>query len=193
MSKILGFLAASMLSAACAGYPPVVEQGSIAAAGGTTATPDSAVYAAFLETLNRNPRVDTLHVAELSKVFVRLPAEFDTTAPGLNAALAQLTKVQRPSSALHLPPPVRMMPDAVVMSLYNAGLVGELGAVEGRPQGVSGLWTFTPVVYSADGKDAMFSYSELCGRKCGEDVVVWARKSDSGKWEVRRTNIITIE
>jgi hypothetical protein len=194
LKAMAGVVTVVIASAACAGYPPVVDQGVVAAAAAdTTAAADSSVYAAFLETLNRDPRNDTLHVSEQSKIFVRLPAQFDTIAPGLNAALAHLTATPRPSTALHLPPPVRVIENAVAISLSNAGVIGALGAVEGRPQGVSGLWSFTPVVYSADGKDAMFAYTELCGRRCGEDVVVWARKSEAGKWQVRRTEILTIE
>src|SRR6476661_3951061 len=188
-----GLLAIVIGTIACASYPPVVDESTPVTTSAATPADDSSVYATFLETLNRDPRNDTLHVEELSKIFVRLPAEYDTTAPGLNAALAKLSATQRPSSSLHLPPPVRVMPSSVVIALNSAGVIGQLGAVEGKPQGISGLWTFTPVVYSADGKDAMFSYTELCGRQCGEDVVVWARKNAAGKWEVRRTAILTIE
>src|SRR3954467_6487804 len=189
----VGPLCVALAIIACAGYPPVVGQPDPVADTREIASADSAVYAAFLETLNRNPRNDTLHVDETSKVFVKLPAEYDTTAPGLNAALAKVSKNPRPSTSLHLPPPVRVMPAAVVVALDNAGVIGSLGAVEGKPQGISGLWSFTPVAYSADGNDAIFSYTELCGRRCGEDVVVWARKNAAGKWEVRRTLILTIE
>ena len=193
LKGFVGLLCVALATFACAGYPPVVGQGDSVTDANATASADSAVYAAFLETLNRNPRNDTLHVDEMSKVFVKLPAEYDTTAPGLNAALAKVSKNPRPSTSLHLPPPVRVMPAAVVVALDNAGVIGSLGAVEGKPQGISGLWSFTPVAYSADGNDAIFSYTELCGRRCGEDVVVWARKNAAGKWEVRRTVIITIE
>lgn len=193
LKGFFGLLCVALATFACAGYPPVVSQADSVTDTNATASADSAVYAAFLETLNRNTRNDTLHVDEMSKVFVKLPAEYDTTAPGLNAALAKVSKDPRPSASLHLPPPVRVMPAAVVVALDNAGVIGSLGAVEGKPQGISGLWSFTPVAYSPDGNDAMFSYTELCGRRCGEDVVVWARKNAAGKWEVRRTAIITIE
>jgi hypothetical protein len=55
-----------------------------------------------------------------------------------------------------------------------------------------GLWRFSPIVYSADGNNAMFFYSEYCGHTCGENTVVWARKGSAGKWEVRRTAILSI-
>jgi hypothetical protein len=195
MSRTLAILLMLVAAtAACASYPPVVDrEADVALLADTTAAADSAVYAAFLETLNRDPRNDTLHVEEMSKVFVKLPSHYDSVAPGLNAALARLSKTQRPSSSLHLPPPVRVLPPAVVIALSNADVLNSLGAVEGKPQGVSGLWTFTPIAYSADGKDAMFSYTAVCGRRCGEDVVVWARKNAVGKWEVRKTAIIDID
>jgi hypothetical protein len=181
-------------TAACASYPAVVEQETdVALLADSTAAADSAVYAAFLETLNRDPRNDTLHVESMSKIFVRLPSHYDSVAPGLNAALARVSKEQRPTSSLHLPPPVRVLPPALVIALSNADVLNSLGAVEGRPQGISGLWTFTPVAYSPDGKDAMFSYTAVCGRRCGEDVVVWARKNAEGKWEVRKTAILSID
>lgn len=188
LAGILGVLAAT----ACASYPPVIEREALVSSGATAAE-DSTVYATFLETLNRDPRNDTLHVQELSKIFVRLPPHYDSTAPGLNAALANLSKIQVPSTSLHLPAPVRVIPGSIAIALANADVLGALGSVEGKPQGISGLWAFTPVAYSADKTDAMFSYSELCGRKCGEDVVVWLRKNAASKWEVRRTAIITIE
>jgi hypothetical protein len=162
-------------------------------ASAATSSGDSAVYAAFFETLNRDARRDTLHVEEMSKIFVKLPAHYDTTAPGLNAALAKISKEQRPSTDLHLPSPIQVIPHNMAVRLAGSDLLGELGAVPGRPQGTTGLWSFTPVVYSADGTDAMFSYLEICGRNCGEDVVVWLRKNAASKWEVRRTAILTIE
>jgi hypothetical protein len=180
-------------AAVCAIPHHAFAQAAIATASGGTPSADSAVYAAFFETLNRDQRHDTLHVEEMSKIFVKLPAHFDSTAPGLNAALAKLSKVQRPSTELHLPPPIQVISHNLATRLAGEGLLGELGAVPGRPQGTSGLWSFTPVVYSADGSDAMFSYLEYCGRGCGEDVVVWVRRNAAGKWEIRRTEIITIE
>lgn len=192
LKAFAGFLAVAMMAAACAGYPPVVEQASLADRVAETPASDSAVYAVFLETMDRR-KTDTLHVEELSKIFVRLPAQWDTMAPGLNATLAKLSQNQRPSDSLHLPPPVRIIPQALVITLNNAGVIGELGAVEGKAQGTNGLWTFTPVAYTPDRNDAMFAYSELCGKKCGEDVVVWERKNAAGKWEVRHTLIVTLE
>ncbi|HEY1953176.1 MAG TPA: hypothetical protein VGG76_10245 [Gemmatimonadaceae bacterium] len=192
LKAFAGLVTLTTLAGACAGYPPVVQQASLADQVASTPASDSAVYAVFLETMNRG-RLDTLHVEELSKIFVRLPAQYDTMAPGLNATLARVSQDQRPSDSLHLPPPVRVMPQALIIALNNAGVIGDLGAVEGKPQGTNGLWTFTPVAYTADGNDAMFAYSELCGKKCGEDVIVWERKNAAGKWEVRHTLIQTIE
>jgi hypothetical protein len=85
-----------------------------------------------------------------------------------------------------------LIADSTAVRLADSGMLGELGAVPDRPQGTRGLWAFTPVAYSADGNDAMFAYSEYCGRTCGEDVVVWARKNAAGRWEVRRTAILVI-
>lgn len=182
-----------VVATACAVPHGVSAQSTGTASRDAIASTDSAVYAAFFETLNRDPKRDTLHVEEMSKIFVRLPAHYDTTAPGLNAALAQLSKVQRPSTALHLPPPIQVIPHNLALRLAGSDLLGELGAVPGRPQGTSGLWSITPIVYSADGTHAMFSYLEYCGRNCGEDVTVWLRKDAAGKWSVKRTAILTIE
>lgn len=184
-----------LILAAAAVYtmPQATAQSPATPNSDVIASTDSAVYAAFFETLNRDPKRDTLHVEEMSKIFVRLPAHYDTTAPGLNAALAKLSKMQRPSTALHLPPPIQVIPHNLAVRLASSDLLGELGAVPGRPQGTSGLWSISPIVYSADGTDAMFSYLEYCGRNCGEDVTVWVRKNAAGKWEIRRTAIIEIE
>src|SRR3954468_16130448 len=116
----VGPLCVALATIACAGYPPVVGQPDPVADTRETASADSAVYAAFLETLNRDPRNDTLHVESMSKIFVRLPSHYDSVAPGLNAALARVSKEQRPTSSLHLPPPVRVLPPALVIALSNA-------------------------------------------------------------------------
>ena len=194
MSKICAALfLLVVVSTACAAPHGVNVQSTTTSGADAIASTDSAVYAAFFETLNRDPQRDTLHVEEMSKIFVRLPAHYDTTAPGLNAALAQLSKMQRPSTALHLPPPIQVIPHNLAVRLAGSDLLGELGAVPGRPQGTSGLWSITPIVYTVDGTDAMFSYLEYCGRNCGEDVTVWLKKDAAGKWSVKRTAILTIE
>ena len=194
MSKICAALFLLTVAAtACAAPHGVNARSTGAASPDVLASTDSAVYAAFFETLNRDPKRDTLHVEEMSKIFIKLPAHYDTTAPGLNAALAQLSKMQRPSTALHLPPPIQVIPHNLAVRLAGSDLLGELGAVPGRPQGTSGLWSIPPIVYSARGTDAMFSYLEYCGRNCGEDVTVWLKKDPAGKWSVKRTAILTIE
>ena len=189
-----GFCAAlaALVGVACAARHTAEAPSAQSHTASVTAESDSAIYAAFLETLNRDPERDTLHVEELSKTFGGFSAHYDSVAPGLVAALQKMSEPKRPTTSLHLPPPIRLIAESTAVRLADSGLLGALGAVPDRPQGTRGLWAFTPVAYSADGNDAMFAYSEYCGRTCGEDVVVWARKNTAGRWEVRRTAILVI-
>jgi hypothetical protein len=153
---------------------------------------DSTIYAAFFETVNRDPGRDTIYVEEVSAVFPGVSSHYDSVAPGLASVLAKASRPLRPPASHHLPPPIRILRDTAVKRIRDQDSLSSLGAVKGRAQGRMGLWKFSPIVYSGDGKDAMFFYSEYCGHACGEDTVVWARKDSAGKWDVRRTAILII-
>jgi hypothetical protein len=157
-----------------------------------SASADSAIYAVFFETVNRDPARDTIYVEETSAVFPGVSSHYDSVAPGLSLALSKASRPPRPTASLHIPPPIRILPATAAERISNNDSLSRLGVVKGRAQGPTGLWRFSPIVYSADRNDAMFFYSESCGHTCGEDTVVWARKDSIGKWEVRRTAILSI-
>jgi hypothetical protein len=185
-------LAVSVALIACAPHRQAFPQGSRPTDARASAASDSAVYAAFFETVNRDPQRDTIYVEQLSAVFHGASPHYDSVAPGLAQALQKASALRRPTTSLHLPPPIRILPDSAVKRIGNADLLGTLGAVKGRAQGPLGLWAFSPIVYSGDGTDAMFYYSEYCGQTCGENTLVWLRKDSDGKWAVRRTAILVI-
>ena len=185
-------LAVSVALIACAPHRPALAQGSRVADARGSASSDSAIYAAFFETVNRDPQRDTIYVEEMSVVFYGASPRYDSVAPGLAQALQKVSALRRPTPSLHLPPPIRILPDSAAKRIGDADLLGTLGVIKGRPQGPLGLWAFSPVVYSADGTDAMFYYSEYCGHTCGENTLVWLRKDPDGKWAVRRTAILMI-
>lgn len=157
-----------------------------------SASADSAIYAVFFETVNRDPKRDTIYVEETSAVFPGVSSHYDSVAPGLSLALSKASRPPRPTASLHIPPPIRILSATAVKRISNHDSLSSLGVVKGRAQGPMGLWRFSPIVYSAAGNDAMFFYSEYCGHTCGENTVVWARKDSVGKWEVRLTAILSI-
>jgi hypothetical protein len=157
-----------------------------------SASADSAIYAVFFETVNRDPKRDTIYVEETSAVFPGVSSHYDSVAPGLSLALSKASRPPRPTASLHIPPPIRILPATAVKRISNHDSLSSLGVAKGRAQGPMGLWRFSPIVYSVDGNDAMFFYSETCGHTCGENTVVWARKHSAGSWEVRRTAILSI-
>jgi len=185
-------LAISIALIACAPHRQALAQGSRPTDARASISSDSAIYAAFFETVNRDPQRDTIYLEELSVVFHGASPHYDSVAPGLAQALQKASTTRRPTASLHLPPPLRILPDSAVKRISNADQLGTLGAVKGRPQGPLGLWGFTPIVYSAEGIDAMCYYSEYCGHTCGENTLVWVRKDPDGKWAVRRTAILVI-
>ncbi len=177
---------------ACAPQRQAITRGSRPVDAQAWASSDSAIYAAFFETVNRDPQRDTIYVEELSVVFAGASAHYDSVAPGLAQALQKASALRRPTGSLHLPPPIRILADSAAKRIGDADLLGTLGAVKSRPQGPLGLWAFSPIVYSADGTEAMFYYSEYCGHTCGENTLVWVRKDPDGKWAMRRTAILVI-
>ena len=189
MTRLHLFLAGSMLTLAAS--LPVAAQSAVRAAK-ETATSDSAIYAAFFETLNRQPRRDTIFVAEQSIVFQGISAHYDSVAPGLAASLVAASAPARASESLHLPPPIVIISPKTPQSLRERALNGTPTQQQSAAQGTRGVWSFSPVVYSRDGKDAMFYYSLACGQMCGEQTIVWARKDAKGVWGIRRTAILVI-
>jgi len=173
----------------CSPHQPTLAQTAHAR---VSASADSAIYAAFFEAGNRDPERDTIYVEEMSTVFPGVSAHYDSVAPGLAFALAKASRPPRPTASLHLPSPIRILPCTAVKRIRDQDSLTGLGAVKGRAREPMGLWRFSPIVYSADGRDATFFYSEYCGRICREDTVVWARKDSAGKWDVRRTAILII-
>jgi len=191
--RFLISLAISVAVIACAPHRRALAQGSRPVNAWASASSDSAIYAAFFETVNREPQRDTIYVEELSAVFHGASPHYDSVAPGLAQALQKASALRLPTASLHLPPPIRILPDSAAKRIGNADLLRTLGAVKGRAHGPFGLWAFSPIVYSADGTDAMFYYSEYCGHTCGENTLVWAGKDPDGKWAVRRTAILVFQ
>ena len=178
--------------AACGPHQQTITQASRSSNPRDSGSADSAIYAAFFETVNRDPQRDTIYVEERSAVFHGASPSYDSVAPGLAQALQKASTPQRPTASLKLPPPIHILSDSAVKRISDADLLGTLGIVKGRAQGALGLWAFSPVVYSANGMDAMFYYSEYCGHTCGENTLAWLRKDSDGKWAVRRTAILII-
>jgi len=59
-------------------------------------------------------------------------------------------------------------------------------------QGIKGVWQFSPIAYSRDGREAMFYYRMVCGSLCGEQTIVWETKDGKGRWQIKRTAILFI-
>jgi hypothetical protein len=87
-----------------------------------SASTDSAIYAAFFETVNRDPERDTIYVEEMSTVFPGMSSHYDSVAPGLGLLLAKASQPARPTASLRLPPPTRILPDTTVERLRDQGI-----------------------------------------------------------------------
>jgi len=157
-----------------------------------SAVADAAIYAAFLETVNRDPRADTLFVDAESAVFQSMSAHYDSVAPGLGAALVKASSPPRAASTLHLPPPIVWITATTPEVVRERAMNGPPGHPASKGQGTKGVWKFSPIVYSRNGRDALLYYRLVCGAECGEDALVWAGKAATGKWEIRRTAILGI-
>ena len=170
---------------------PVVAQ-SPGAHGKGTASSDSAIYAAFFETVNRQPR-DTLFAEEESIVFQGISAHYDSVAPGLAARLVQVSAPVRKTSSLHLPPPLVVFSAATRQTVRDGAMYGAAGPQQNAAQGLRGIWRFSPIAYSRSGRDAMFYYRLVCGTSCGEQTIVWATKDLTKGWQIKRTAILAID
>jgi hypothetical protein len=170
---------------------PVAAQTS-ARSSKATASSDSAIYAAFFETLNREPRRDTIFVEEQSVVFQSISPHYDSVAPGLAARLIAMSAPARGAASLHLPPPVVVISATAPQAIRERALNGPPGQAATVAQGVRGVWQLSPIAYTQDGTGAMFYYRLVCGVDCGEETIVWARKNPKGKWEIQRTAILRV-
>jgi hypothetical protein len=185
-------LTVTFVLTACGSSQPTPAQTPRQIDARASASRDSSIYAAFFETVNRDPQRDTIYVEEMSAPFPGVSQHYDSVAPGLAQALQKASTPRRLTALLHIPPPLRILSDSAVKRMNDADLIRTLGVVKGQAQGPMGLWSFSPIVYSADGNDAMFHYGEDCGHTCGEQTLVWARKGPGGRWDIRRTAILVI-
>lgn len=187
MTRLLAFAGAMF---AVAAMQPAVAQ-SPAARGKGTASSDSAIYAAFFETLNRQPH-DTVFAEEQSIVFQGISPHYDSVAPGLAVVLAQISAPPHKTATLHLPPPIVILSAATPQAVRDRAVNGSPGQAPYGSQGVRGVWQLSPIAYSRDGGDAMFYYRLVCGGLCGEETVVWATRDSRQRWQIKRTAILTI-
>lgn len=157
-----------------------------------TASSDSAIYAAFFETLNRIPSRDTIFVEDQSVVFQGISPHYDSVAPGLAARLVALSAPPRPTAGLHLPPPIVIISATTSPTQRERAMNGPPGQAPNAAQGVRGIWQLSPIAYSRDVHDAMFYYRLVCGMQCGEETIVWARKDAKGRWQISRTAILRV-
>lgn len=184
------FPALAALSLAIAAPGSAAAQSSVRSARGRPSS-DSAIYAAFFETLNRQPH-DTIFAQEESIVFQGISPHYDSVAPGLAARLMRVSAPPRATTSLHLPPPIVIISATTLEAMRERAINGAPGQGPGVAQGVRGVWRVSPIAYSPDGKDAMFYYRVVCGLRCGEEAIVWARKDEKGRWFLRHTAILAV-
>jgi len=156
-----------------------------------TASSDSAIYATFFETLNRQAR-DTIFAEEHSIVFQGISPHYDSITPGLAATLIEGSAPPRKTSSLHLPPPLVIFSAATPQTVREGAMYGAPGPGPKSAQGIKGVWQFSPIAYSRDGREAMFYYRMVCGSLCGEETIVWVTKKPNRGWEIKRTAILVI-
>lgn len=189
-ARTVALLAATLF----AGFLPIVAANAqrAAADSASRASADSSIYVAFLELVNRDPRRDTLYIEDQSLVFQSMSAHYDSVAPGLAAELTKVSSPPRPATTLHLPPPIQWITATSPDSVRRIAMAASTPHSPGRGQGPGGIWMFSPIAYSKDGRSALFYYRVICGSLCGEQTLVWARKDAAGKWEVWRSAMLII-
>jgi hypothetical protein len=98
----------------------------------------------------------------------------------LARALQRASAVPHPASALQLG-----MPFVVVQNVDRAverRLAGEPGT---RKYSYRGVFTFSPVGFSADGARALVEYAMFCGVLCGHGAFMLLERAPDGSWRVR--------
>ena len=185
------FLAFAGVATAVIGSLPTSGQSS-ARDEQITASSDSAIYAAFFETLNRIPSRDTIFVEDQSVVFQGISPHYDSVAPGLATRLVALSAPPRPTAGLYLPPPIVIISATTSPTQRERAMNGPSGQAPNAAQGVRGVWQLSPIAYSRDGREAMFYYRLVCGTSCSEQTLVWVAKNSKGGWDIKRTAILDI-
>ena len=142
------------------------------------------VYAALLESIAPDRR-DTILVADSSLVFAfayepgsawRLA--FDSLPAGLAQNLERLSSRKRSSRELEVTRPM-LVPSKIEPFSWPE--------FYRRYPKQRKLFAFSPIAFTADSTNALFSYQYLCGSRCGAGNALWvARSSRDTLWRVRR-------
>lgn len=139
---------------------------------------DAQVYKAYLlATMPNGQQTDTLYVAERTAVFHapssitegQFRRDYEGLPSTLLAALARASSAAQPSRTLNLPLPARV-----------------LTSEELEAKTVRSYFAFSPIVYSADGREALFWAEWYCGSLCAGGEAVSVARDAQGRWQFRR-------
>jgi hypothetical protein len=154
---------------------------------------DASVYMAFLESSHGLTRGDTLYVTERSIAFHMrrpdLPSALDDADSLPSSLLADLEAAStqiRPTRALPLPYPTHILSDEEVKAIFQSDPVKGWNEFYRRFPTTRAYISFSPVVYTADRRHALFYLEYFCGSLCGEGLAVFVRRADTGKWTLHK-------
>jgi hypothetical protein len=154
---------------------------------------DARVYESFLESARGLRQGDTLYVTETSISF-RLPQpnrpnllqQFDSLPSSLITGLEVESARRRPTRDLFLPYPTHILLDKEMKAIFSAGLVEGWKEFYRLYPLTKAYLSFSPVVYTEDGRSALFYIEYACGSLCGEALAVVVQRDDEGRWKLRK-------
>lgn len=161
-----------------------------------TVAPDAvaaAAYEAVIAAMYPSGRPDTVLVADSSLTF-EMPASdpsgrstFASIPRDLLVQLARRSARKLPSSQLPLPPPIRIFGNAELRDIFKGEPIKRWEAFYRRYPRQRMWMGFSPIVFNADGTEALVYREYNCGELCaGGDLLLLARSANA-PWRIIRT------
>ena len=155
---------------------------------------DAQIYKAYLATMPISQQMDTLYVAERTAVFHaptsitqgQFSREYEGLPSTLLVPLERASSLARPSQTLNLPYPIRVISSEELKATFAKDPTKGWVEFHHRYPNVRSYFAFSPIVYSADGADALFWAEWYCGSLCAGGEAVWVARDAQGRWQFLR-------
>jgi hypothetical protein len=158
------------------------------------------VYTAVVSMLGQEPS-DTLLVGDSSIVFT-IPPELvpsswwnkkvDSLPEKLVAELVIKSKIKRASGKMSLPPPFKVVIGPSLDDLWRLNTEAGWRTFKERYPRNTKVVYFSPVAFSTDSSEALVYLRYHCGPLCGELILVWLKRDDTGNWRAKnRVQLLT--
>jgi hypothetical protein len=123
----------------------------------------------------------------LSRASTEWLKEFDDVPVALRQAASQASPTSaHPFDVAQFPADAKVVSEPAIRRIF-AGGVEEGWATFRREYGSEGWLTFSDVLFTIDGLDALVYYEARCGGLCGEGGYAWLhRDAASSSWSIRK-------